>query len=82
MEMEEFQTASVAMGLAPGERENFLCVLEQVGGQDALAALLIPSAEFPAELFQAAFSCQFQMGGPPPGAPIHRKDECGGVLKG
>ena len=64
---EEFQTASVAMGLAPGERENFLCVLDQVGGQDALAALLIPSAEFPAELFQAAFGCQFQMGGPPPG---------------
>ena len=64
---EEFQTASVAMGLAPGERENFLCVLDQVGGQDALAALLISSAEFPAELFQAAFGCQFQMGGPPPG---------------
>ena len=64
---EEFQAASVAMGLAPGERENFLCVLDQVGGQDALAALLIPSAEFPAELFQAAFGCQFQMGGPPPG---------------
>ena len=64
---EEFQTASVAMGLAPGERENFLCVLDQVGGQDALAALLIPSAEFPAELFQAAFGCQFQMGGSPPG---------------
>ena len=64
---EEFQTASVAMGLAPGERENFLCVLDQVGGQDALAALLIPSAEFPAELFQAAFGCQFQMGGRPSG---------------
>ena len=64
---EEFQTGSVAMGLAPGERENFLCVLDQVGGQEALAALLIPSAEFPAELFQAAFGCQFQMGGPPPG---------------
>ena len=64
---EEFQTASVAMGLAPGERENFLCVLDQVGGRDALAALLIPSAEFPAELFQAAFSCQFQMDSPPPG---------------
>ena len=64
---EEFQAASVAMGLAPGERENFLCVLDQVGGQDALAALLTPSAEFPAELFQAALGCQFQMGGPPPG---------------
>ena len=64
---EEFQTASVAMGLAAGERENFLCVLDQVGGRDALAALLIPSAEFPAELFQAAFSCQFQMASPPPG---------------
>ena len=62
----EFQTASVAMGLAPGERENFLCVLDEVGGQAALAALLVPSDEFPAELFEAAFSCQFQMGGPPP----------------
>ena len=63
----EFQTASVTMGFAPGERENFLCVLDEVGGQAALAALLVPSDEFPAELFEAAFSCQFQMGGPPPG---------------
>ena len=75
---EEFQTASVAMGLAPGERENFLCVLDQVGGQDALAALLIPSAEFPAELFQSGVQLPVSDGQPAaglgtagaPGSPI------------
>jgi hypothetical protein len=64
---EEFQVAAPAMGIAPGEYENFQCVLDTIGGQDALTVLLTPAAEFPAALFEAAFSCQLQMGGPPPG---------------
>ena len=64
---EEFQIAAPAMGFAPGEYENFQCVLEQVGGQDAMVALLTPAAEFPAALFEAAIACQLQMAGPPPG---------------
>ena len=64
---EEFQVAAPAMGMAPEEYENFQCVLERVGGQDALTALLTPAAEFPAALFEAALECQVQMAGPPPG---------------
>ena len=64
---EEFQVAAPAMGIAPGERENFQCVLEQVGGPDALTVLLTPAAEFPAALFEAIGQCQLQLGGPPPG---------------
>lgn len=64
---EEFQVAAPAMGIAPGEYEGFQCVLERVGGQDAMTALLTPAAEFPAALFEAAMECQLQLGGPPPG---------------
>ena len=64
---DEFQAAAPAMGMAPEEYENFQCVLERVGGQDALTALLTPAAEFPVALFQAAAGCQLQMAGPPPG---------------
>lgn len=64
---DEFQVAAPAMGMAPEEYENFQCVLEKVGGQDALTALLTPAAEFPAALFGAAAECQLQMAGPPPG---------------
>lgn len=64
---QEFQVAAPAMGIAPGERENFQCVLEKVGGQDALTVLLTPAAEFPAALFEAIVECQLQLGGPPPG---------------
>ena len=63
---DEFQAAAPAMGMAPEEYENFQCVLERVGGQDALTALLTPAAEFPVALFQAAAGCQLQMAGPPP----------------
>lgn len=64
---EEFQVAAPAMGIAPGEYESFQCVLEKVGGQDAMTALVTPAREFPAALFEAALECQVQMGGPPPG---------------
>ncbi len=64
---EEFQVAAPAMGIGPGEYENFQCVLEKVGGQDALTVLLTPAAEFPAALFEAFVECQLQLAGPPPG---------------
>ena len=64
---DEFDDAASSMGIAPGEYENFQCVLERVGGQDALTVLLTPASEFPAELFEAALECQFQMAVPPPG---------------
>ena len=64
---EEFQVTAPAMGMALEERENFEGVLERVGGQDALAALLTPAAEFPVALLEAALECQVQMLGPLPG---------------
>ena len=64
---DEFQVAAPAMGIAPGEYEGFQCVLEKVGGQDAMTALLTPAGEFPVALFQAAAECQLQLSGPPPG---------------
>ena len=64
---EEFQVAAPAMGIAPGEYEGFQCVLEKVGGQDAMTALLTPAGEFPVALLAAAAECQLQMAGPPPG---------------
>ena len=64
---DEFQVAAPAMGMAPEEYENFQCVLERVGGQDALTTLLTPAAEFPVALFAAAAERQLQMAGPPPG---------------
>ena len=64
---EEFQVAAPAMGIAPGEYEGFQCVLEKVGGQDAMTALLTPAGEFPVALLQAAAECQLQLAGPPPG---------------
>ena len=64
---EEFQVAAPAMGIAPGEYEGFQCVLEKVGGQDAMTTLLTPAGEFPVALFEAAAECQLQMAGPPPG---------------
>ena len=64
---EEFQIAAPAMGFAPGEYDNFQCVLERLGGQDTMVVLLNPASEFPAALFEAAIACQLQMAGPPSG---------------
>ena len=64
---DEFAMAGQAMGIAPGEYEGFQCVLEAAGGQEGLVIWLSPGAEFPAALFEAAFNCGLQMGGPPPG---------------
>lgn len=64
---DEFAMAGQAMGIAPGEYEGFQCVLEAAGGQEGLVVWLSPGAEFPAALFEAAFNCGLQLGGPPPG---------------
>lgn len=64
---DEFAMAGQAMGIAPGEYEGFQCVLEAAGGQEGLVVWLSPGAEFPTALFEAAFNCGLQLGGPPPG---------------
>ena len=64
---DEFAMAGQAMGIAPGEYEGFQCVLDAAGGQEGLVVWLSPGAEFPAALFEAAFNCGLQLGGPPPG---------------
>lgn len=61
---EEFQIASPTLGIAPEEYENFQCVLESVGGPEAMATLLRSDAGFPAPLFEAAFACGAQVSGP------------------
>lgn len=67
LDEDEFAMAGQAMGIAPGEYEGFQCVLEAAGGQEGLVVWLSPGAEFPAALFEAAFNCGLQLGGPPPG---------------
>ena len=62
---DEFAMAGQAIGIAPGEYEGFQCVLEAAGGQEGLVVWLSPGAEFPAALFEAAFNCGLQLGGPP-----------------
>ena len=64
---EEFAMGGQAMGIAPGEYEGFQCVLKAAGGQEGLVVWLSPGAEFPAALFEAAFNCGLQLGGPPAG---------------
>ena len=63
---EEFMTAAPALDMDPEERDGFLCVVEELGGPEELAALLDSSAGPPIALFQAAMGCQLQLGG---GAP-------------
>ena len=63
---EEFTTAAPALDMNPEERDGFLCVVEELGGPEEMAALLDPDAGPPIALFQAAFGCQLQLGGPAP----------------
>ena len=63
----EFRAAGPAMGVSPEEYENFQCVLSEVGGPEKMAELMHTDAGFPAPLFEAAFGCQAQVSGNPPG---------------
>ena len=65
---DEWQAASAATGMDPGERENLQCVMEQLGGPEGLARELQSedgSGIFPIML--AAMGCGLQMEGMAPG---------------
>ena len=64
----EFAAAGSAMVISPSEYENFQCVMEAMGGPEDMAAQMRPDAGFPGPLFEAAFSCQLEMAGAPPGS--------------
>ncbi len=63
----EFQSAGPAVGAGDEEYETFQCVLDHVGGPEKLADLLHVEGGSPAPLFEAAFECQVQVSGSPPG---------------
>ena len=65
---EEWQTASAATGMDPGERENLQCVMEQMGGPEGMATAL--QSEDGSGVFTimfAAMGCGLQMEGMAPG---------------
>ena len=64
---DEFQMAGPALGVSPEDYDNFQCVLEHVGGPERMAQMLDSGPGFPAPLFDAAFACQVQVSGAPPG---------------
>lgn len=64
---EEFRAASPTMGANPEEYENFQCVLNELGGPERMAQLMHAGDGIPAPLFEAAFECQVQVEGAPPG---------------
>lgn len=64
---EEFSAAAPSLGVSPEEYENFQCVLREVGGPEGMAALIQQGDGFPAPLFDAAFACQVEVAGSPPG---------------
>ena len=63
----EFRAAGPGMGVGPEEYENFQCVLSEVGGPERMAELMHTDVGVPAPLFEAAFACQAQVSGGPPG---------------
>ncbi len=63
----EFSAAGPAFGVGPEEYENFQCVLNEVGGPERLAERLHSQVDVPTPLFEAAFACQVQVSGAPPG---------------
>ena len=66
----EWQAASTAMGMAPGERENMQCVMRELGGPEGMAtALQAEDGSGALTLMVAAFGCglQMQTGGGPSG---------------
>lgn len=63
----EFRVTAPAIGVAPGAYAGIQCVLEKVGGRDAMTALLTPADELPPALLGAALECREQLATPPPG---------------
>ena len=62
---EEFQAASPALGMNPGDLEGLQCLMEELGGAEGLAALMQPDAGPPIALFSAAMSCNLELSGEP-----------------
>lgn len=58
LEDDEFAKVAPFMELDPAQREGFACVLEHLGGPQAMAALMAPDAGPPIRLFEAAMVCQ------------------------
>ena len=66
----EWQAASVAMGMDPGERESMQCVMQELGGPEGMATALSAEDESGVlTLMFAAMGCGLQMqpGGSPGG---------------
>ena len=65
---EEWQAASPALGMSPGDREGLQCVLEELGGPEGMAqALHPPDGGPPIDFFNAVTECGIPMGAGPPG---------------
>ena len=65
---EEWQAASPALGMSPGDREGLQCVLEELGGPEGMAqALHPPGGGPPIDFFNAVTECGIPMGAGPPG---------------
>ena len=65
---EEYQAASAATGMDPGERENLQCVMEQLGGPEGMAKALASEDESGVfTIMFAAMGCGLQMEGMAPG---------------
>ena len=65
---EEWQAASAATGMDPGERENLQCVMEQLGGPEGMAeALQSEDGSGVFTIMFAAMGCGLQMEGMAPG---------------
>ena len=60
---DEFAKVAPSLGVSPGEREAFECVLEYLGGPEEMAALMAPDAGPPIKLFEALGACQVPFGG-------------------
>ena len=64
----EWQAASAATGMDPGEWENLQCVMEQLGGPEGMAtALQSEDGSGVFTIMLAAMGCGLQMEGMPPG---------------
>ena len=65
---EEWQAASAATGMDPGERENLQCVMKELGGPEGMAeALSSEDGSGFIVILTAAFTCGLQMEGMAPG---------------
>lgn len=65
----EFQAAGPIFELSPEDREGLQCLLDELGGPERIASLMLPDSGvsmelFAIELFGAALKCEIQISGP------------------